>query len=154
MLTLDVQDESTVLAAAKQLKDIPIDLLTNNAGIFTEGNTMTSTSKENMMKEFEVHAMGPLLVTRALLPNLRLAATSKRNCVHVVQMSTIDASIEGCGGPIAYCTSKTALHMVNSTMANELECDNIAVILLDPGMIYRLVLTKGKQPKSSLKWQM
>ncbi|KAG1709903.1 hypothetical protein DVH05_016917 [Phytophthora capsici] len=119
---------------------------------------MTSTSKGNMMKELEVHAVGPLLVTRALLPNLRLAAKGTRNCVHVVQLSTIYASIESGGGPIAYCTSKTALHMVNRSMANELEHDNIAVILLDPGMIYtrtcHLAVTKGKRLKLSLKWQM
>ncbi|KAL3663426.1 hypothetical protein V7S43_011831 [Phytophthora oleae] len=135
-LIIDVQDESTALKAAKQLTGIPIDLVINNAGIYTGGDSMKSTSKENMMREFEVHAVGPLLVTRALLPNLRLAAKGKYNCAHVVQMSTIYASIESGGGPIAYCTSKAALHMVNHIMANELERDNIAVIVLDPGMVY------------------
>ncbi|ETM01293.1 hypothetical protein L917_02101 [Phytophthora nicotianae] len=51
-------------------------------------------------------------------------------------MSTIYASIESGGGPLAYSTSKTALHMVNRTMANELKRENIAAFLLDPGMVY------------------
>ncbi|KAG6615013.1 putative short chain dehydrogenase [Phytophthora cinnamomi] len=135
-LTIDVQDESTVLRAAEQLKGIPIDLLINNAGIFTGGDTMDSTLKNDMMKEFEVHAVGPLLVTRALLPNLKLGAKAGNKCAFVVQMSTIYASIESGGGPYAYCTSKTALHMVNHLMANELKRDNIASVLLDPGMVY------------------
>ncbi|ETO83717.1 hypothetical protein F444_02302, partial [Phytophthora nicotianae P1976] len=53
-------DESTVLQAAKELKGIPIDLLINNADIYTGGDSMASTIKESMMKEFEVHAAGPL----------------------------------------------------------------------------------------------
>ncbi|ETP24780.1 hypothetical protein F441_02275 [Phytophthora nicotianae CJ01A1] len=89
-LTVDVQDESTVLQAAKELKGIPIDLLINNADIYTGGDSMASTIKE----------------------------------------------IEVGGERQQEITSKTALHMVNRTMANELKRENIAAFLLDPGMVY------------------
>lgn len=76
------------------------------------------------------------MVTRALLPNLKLAAKAGNKPAFVVQMSTIYANIESGGGPYPYCTSKTALHMVNHVMADELKRDNISAILLDPGMVY------------------
>uniref|UniRef100_H3H2C6 Uncharacterized protein n=1 Tax=Phytophthora ramorum TaxID=164328 RepID=H3H2C6_PHYRM len=107
-----------------------------------------------MTREVEIYAVGPLLVTRALLPNVKLAAKSPKKCAHVEQTLTIYASIEGGGGPFAYCTSKTALHMVNRNMASKLKRDNIAMIILDPGMVYTTMPLRRTHRLLWLKWRM
>ncbi|ETP18124.1 hypothetical protein F441_07627 [Phytophthora nicotianae CJ01A1] len=72
IVTLDAGDEATVLDTARQLDGVPIHLLINNAGIGVYSTFETAT-KADIMKVFEVNAVGPFLATRALLPNLKLA---------------------------------------------------------------------------------
>ncbi|KAG3068668.1 hypothetical protein PI124_g21587 [Phytophthora idaei] len=69
---IDTSDEASITAAAEQLKTQPIDLLIKNAGICGEGS-IDQTTKTDMMKQFEINAVGPFLMTRAFLPNLKLA---------------------------------------------------------------------------------
>ncbi|RLN20265.1 hypothetical protein BBJ28_00006028 [Nothophytophthora sp. Chile5] len=136
VITMDVRDESSVLQMAQELAGVPIDLLINNAGIFTGSGDMSSTTKDALMKEFEVHAVGPFLVTRSLLPNLKLVASKhgkKGACV--AHLSSVWASIETGSGPYAYAASKAALHMINHRMSDEMKRFHIAAILLDPGYV-------------------
>ncbi|GMF62720.1 unnamed protein product [Phytophthora fragariaefolia] len=97
---------------------------------------MSTTTKDALMMEFEVHAVGPFLVTRSLLPNLKLGAKRNgKNGARVAQLSSIWASIETGSGPYAYAASKAALHMINHRMADEMNHHHIAAILLDPGYV-------------------
>ncbi|GMF62717.1 unnamed protein product [Phytophthora fragariaefolia] len=133
---MDVRDESSVLQMAQDLEGTPIDLLINNAGTFTGSGDMSTTTKDALMMEFEVHAVGPFLVTRSLLPNLKLGAKRNgKNGARVAQLSSIWASIETGSGPYAYAASKAALHMINHRMADEMKRHHIAAILLDPGYV-------------------
>ncbi|POM60132.1 Short chain dehydrogenase [Phytophthora palmivora] len=136
IITMDVGDESSVLQMAQELRGTPIDLLINNAGTFTGSGDLRSTTKDDLMTEFEVHAVGPFLVTRSLLPNLQLAA--KKNSKYgarVAHLSSVWASIETGSGPYAYAASKAALHMINHRMADEMKPHHIAAIVLDPGYV-------------------
>lgn len=120
-----------MLQAAKELEGVPIDLLINNAGIF-EAADLVSTTKESLLKQFEVNAVGPFLVTRALLANLKLAQGAT-----VAHVSSIMASISNNkdGGLYGYRTSKAALNMVNSSLAIDLKNDNITAVVLHPGYV-------------------
>lgn len=62
--------KQSIANAAEELKDVSIDLLVNNAGNLHE-HTTASATKESLMHQFEVNALGPFLVTRL---NLKLAA--------------------------------------------------------------------------------
>ncbi|KAL3663429.1 hypothetical protein V7S43_011834 [Phytophthora oleae] len=136
VIPMDVRDESSVVEMARELKDVPIDLLINNAGTFTGSGNMSSTSKDDLMTEFEVHAVGPFLVTRALLPNLTLASKSNgKDGARVAHLSSVWASIETGSGPYAYAASKAALHMINHRMADDMKRHHITAILLDPGYV-------------------
>ncbi|KAG6614867.1 putative short chain dehydrogenase [Phytophthora cinnamomi] len=136
IISMDVRDESSVLQMAQELEGIPIDLLINNAGTFTGSGGMSTTTKDALMTEFEVHAVGPFLVTRSLLPNLKLGAKQNgKNGARVAHLSSVWASIETGSGPYAYAASKAALHMINHRMADEMRRHHIASILLDPGYV-------------------
>jgi NAD(P)-dependent dehydrogenase (short-subunit alcohol dehydrogenase family) len=136
IITMDVRDEASVLRMAQELEGVPIDVLINNAGTFTGSGNMLTTTKDALMTEFEVHAVGPFLVTRSLLPNLKLAAkNSGKYGARVAHLSSVWASIEAGSGPYAYASSKAALHMINHRMADEMKRHHIAAFVLDPGYV-------------------
>ncbi|KAF1791945.1 NAD(P)-binding domain [Phytophthora cactorum] len=137
VVSFDCTDEASIAQAAQELKGIPIDLLINNAGIFTEGGLETTT-KEMLMRQFEVNTVGPFLVTRALLPNLKLAAKNNgSDGALVVTVSSQMGSIAGNthGGNYSYGASKAAVNMINSSLAIDLKNDNIAAIVVHPGYV-------------------
>lgn len=114
IIQVDTSDEDSIIATAEQLKDEPIGLLIDNAGI---GGETDSTRPLRMMKQFEVNTIGPFLMTRAFLPNLKLVA-AKSGSAKVVHVSSRMGSIActDIGGLFGYRASKVALNMVTSRM--------------------------------------
>lgn len=157
---LDASDEQSILSAAKELEGVPIDLLVNNAGIFIR-HDLVQTTKEALMQHFEVNAVGPFLVTRAFLPNLKLAV-AQSNIATVASVSTILASnksadfkddIYGGGSFYGYRSSKAALNRLNNALATDLASDKIIAIVVHPGYVATdLTSHKGVvQPKDSVE---
>ncbi|KAL3663439.1 hypothetical protein V7S43_011844 [Phytophthora oleae] len=137
IVQIDTSDEASITAAAQQLKGQPIDLLINNAGIGgLHGGGLDQTTKAEMMKQFEINAVGPFLMTRAFLPNLKLAV-AKNGSATVGQITSCLGSIadNGSGGMYGYHASKTALNMVNSSLATDLKDEKIIVLALHPGYV-------------------
>ncbi|EEY70173.1 short chain dehydrogenase, putative [Phytophthora infestans T30-4] len=112
IVTLDTCDESSVLEAASELDEVPIDLLINNAGI-AQPTIFATATKDSFMQQFEVNVTGPFLVTRALLPNLELAVR----------------------GHYGYVASKAALNMVTRSLVLDLRDRNIIVVAANPGFV-------------------
>ncbi|KAI9983976.1 hypothetical protein PInf_005261 [Phytophthora infestans] len=137
IVSFDCTDEASIAEAAQELQEVPIDLLINNAGIFIGGG-LTTTTKEMLMRQLEVNTVGPFLVTRALLPNLKLAAKKNgSDGALVVTVSSQMGSIAGntAGGNYSYGASKAAVNMVNASLAIDLKKDNIAAIVVHPGYV-------------------
>ncbi|ETI54976.1 hypothetical protein PPTG_07122 [Phytophthora nicotianae INRA-310] len=135
ILQIDTSDEESITAAAQQLKGQPIDLLINNAGV-GGGGGIDQTTKAEMMKQFEINAVGPFLTTRAFLPNLKLAV-AKSGFAIVSQVTSRMGSIadNGSGGMYGYRASKTALNMVSSSLAHDLKDEKIIALALHPGYV-------------------
>ncbi|KAG7383086.1 hypothetical protein PHYBOEH_010089, partial [Phytophthora boehmeriae] len=141
IVTLDASDEQSVLEAARQLEGIPIDLVINNAGIGIY-TTFATVTKESFMKPFEVNVVGPFFVTRALLPNLQLAAKN-HGTAFVLQVSSLlgslasntPANAQTFQGQYGYCASKAALNMVTRSLAVDLREHNVAVVAVNPGYV-------------------
>ncbi|RLN21446.1 hypothetical protein BBO99_00009501 [Phytophthora kernoviae] len=145
IIQIDTSDEVSINAAAEELKGQPIDLLINNAGI-AHGGTIDKITKIDMMKQFEINAVGPFLMTRAFLPNLKLAA-AKNGSAKVAQITSHMGSItdvrrgslygfaDESGGLYGYRASKSALNMVNSCLAVDLKDDKILTLVLHPGYV-------------------
>jgi NAD(P)-dependent dehydrogenase (short-subunit alcohol dehydrogenase family) len=132
VLQLDVTDSASVEAMAGALEGQPIDLLINNAGIGGHrADSFDDTDFDQIGLTFEVNSIGPMRVTQALLPNV-LASQRKL----VIQMSSIMGSIEeNRGGYYGYRASKTALNMLNKSLALELADRGVTAVVLHPGWV-------------------
>lgn len=102
-----------------------LDILINNAGLMKSGE-----SYADLTESFQVNAIVPFLLTKAMLPALEKSKTPK-----VVQISTKMASIDDntSGGYYAYRSSKTALNMLTRSLT--LDHPNIAFALMHPGWV-------------------
>jgi NAD(P)-dependent dehydrogenase (short-subunit alcohol dehydrogenase family) len=107
-----------------------VDLLINNAGILRSSGSLPELDARSIREQFEVNALGPLLLTSALLPNL--AAGSKVALI-TSRMGSIDDN--GSGGSYGYRMSKAALNMAGKSLAVDLKGRDVAVAILHPGMV-------------------
>ncbi|RLN72934.1 hypothetical protein BBJ28_00009713 [Nothophytophthora sp. Chile5] len=141
LLALDTGDEQSILAAAKTLENVAVDLLINNAGISTGGGLDVST-KADCMRQFEVNAVGPFLMTRAFLPNLRLAVAAHGEAF-VAQVTSRMGSIadNGSGGSYGYRASKSALNMMTQSLSLDLQPEKIGCLLLHPGFVNTAIVS-------------
>jgi len=135
LVALDTADEQSILRVAKELAAEPVDLLINNAGVLTS-NGLKTTDKSDLLHQFEVNAVGPFLMTRAFLPNLKLAVAA-RGGAFVAQLTSRMGSITDntSGGYYGYRASKTALNMISKSLAKDLMPEKIGVLLLHPGYV-------------------
>jgi NAD(P)-dependent dehydrogenase (short-subunit alcohol dehydrogenase family) len=115
-----------------------------NAGIL-EADNLESFSAESLRRQFELNALAPLLLARALLPNL--PAGSKLGLISS-RMGSIDDN--GSGGYYGYRLSKTALNMAGRSLAVDLKPRGVAVAILHPGMVAtRMVGFAGIPPEQA-----
>ncbi|TYZ52390.1 hypothetical protein PybrP1_006171 [[Pythium] brassicae (nom. inval.)] len=138
IVQLDSTDEASIVRAAKELEGEIIDLLINNAGTAVMAD-LGKTTKADMIQQFETNAVGPFLVTRAFVPNLK-AAVAARGAATVAQISSLLGSISignfpGIPNAYGYRASKAALNVVNAALAVDLKSDSIAAITLNPGYV-------------------
>ena len=133
---MDVADQDSVAAFAEGLGSAPIDILINNAGILTR-ETLEDLDWDRIRRQFEVNTLGPLRVTKALLP--RLEAGSK---VAIVSSRVGSIADNASGGNYGYRISKTAVNAAGMNLSHDLKPLGIAVILLHPGYV-RTDMTSG-----------
>lgn len=126
---IDVISDSSVNRLAEMLKATQIDRLVNNAGIL-ERNSLADFDAASIERQFQVNAVAPLRVTRALLPSLGAGSA-----VFIItsRMGSIDDNTSG--GSYGYRMSKAAVNMAGKSLSVDLEEDGIAVFLLHPGWV-------------------
>lgn len=134
VVAMDPGYKESVAAAADALKDIPIDLLINNARLFIKGY-MHSTTPEDCIRLYEVNAMGPFIVSRALLQNLRLGVRD-RGMAFVANVSSRAGSISEnlAGGSYGFRASMSALHMFTRSLVADFLPHKIGCVLLHSGI--------------------
>ena len=127
---LDVGDDASVTAFAGQLPSGPVDVLVNNAGVSgVKGGEPIDPA--DILRVFNVNAVGTLRVVRALLPRLREGKAKK-----IVNLTSQLGSIsEATGGRYAYRLSKAALNMATRLLAEDLRADGIRTVALHPGWV-------------------
>jgi NAD(P)-dependent dehydrogenase (short-subunit alcohol dehydrogenase family) len=132
VLPLDVAEEKSRTAFARELPLVAdgIDLLINNAGVLHSGERWGSVSEANLADSLRTNAMGPFLLTQALVSQLAAHAT-------VANISSGMGSISDdpdFHSP-SYRISKAALNMATRMLARALESRGIPVIALCPGWV-------------------
>ncbi|AOT06492.1 SDR family oxidoreductase [Pseudoalteromonas luteoviolacea] len=126
---IDVSLEQDVVRLAELLASKAIDILINNAGIFSN-ESLTDMDFSRVEAQIAVNAVAPLRVTHALQPQLS-------NGSKVAMITSRMGSIEdnGSGAYIGYRMSKAALNAAGVSLAHELKPKGVAVALLHPGFV-------------------
>lgn len=127
---VDVTDDESVARLAAALEGRDIDLLVNNAGILLARESIEDLNWDGIRQQFEVNTLGPLRVTRALLPNLKDGGK-----IAIISSRVGSIADNTSGGRYGYRISKTAVNMAGVCMAHDLRTRGIAVVLLHPGYV-------------------
>lgn len=126
---VDVSKPESLEKALSPLNDVPIDWLINNAGVLGK-ESLHDWEPATIDYQFRVNALGPLLVTQALLPNL-----SQGSKIGLVTSRMGSMTDNGSGGYYGYRMSKAALNAAGVSLAQDLKPKGIAVALLHPGFV-------------------
>ena len=145
---MDVSSREQIQALAGKLKNTPIDVLINNAGLFVlggqngqwnnagahyEGQMFGTLDYEQFEAFMKTNVAGPAMVTEAFAP---IVKTSKQK--KIVNISSSNGQITGkplCCGLIWYRTSKAALNKLMIQLAEVLKKEGVTVVLLNPGAV-------------------
>lgn len=133
LLRIDVSDDESVIAAARELASLTdhLNVLVNNAGIIVEGDTNVLSNSDDLLRAtLETNTLGPLRVTRAFASLL-----AKSHEPRVINVSSGGGQLNGGadGWAPAYCISKTALNGVTVQLAAALP--RAAVNSVCPGWV-------------------
>lgn len=122
---------------AERLANDEIDLLVQNAGMLV-ADSLGDIDPAGVRAQFELNALAPLFLTRALASRLR--AGSK---VALVTSRMGSMGDNGSGGYYGYRMSKAALNAAGVSLARDLAPRGIAVVILHPGAV-RTDMTGGQ----------
>jgi len=135
VVPMDVGDPASITTATHEVQGRVnrIDLLFNNAGIYPSSDgSLEQLDTGNLVRAFEVNAVGPLRVAGALLPLLRRGRDKR-----LVQITSLMGSMgdNGSGGSWSYRMSKAALNMAVRNMGHELGHEGFICLAIHPGWV-------------------
>ncbi|HVY64988.1 MAG TPA: SDR family oxidoreductase [Gammaproteobacteria bacterium] len=155
---MDVSSIEDVKASAAKLKGVPIDVLINNAGVYSDrshcttetctgaGDTQTFGNIDYALFDtiMATNVRGPLIVSESLIDNVR--ASRKKM---IVAISSTNGSLsKPLPGPqgIAYRSSKSALNRAMQLVAVKEKDEGVTVLMLHPGTVVteRLESNRGQ----------
>lgn len=132
IIQLDVESEESIKSLKNYLAQQPIDILINNAGIFTDSDNNNPSNAKAWQKFFMVNSIAPYLITQSLLENCQLSHEKK-----IINITSGYASISQNteGGYNPYRASKAALNAITKTLAIENHLHHIIIIAMSPGWV-------------------
>ncbi|XP_034281611.1 C-signal-like [Pantherophis guttatus] len=149
VLQLDVTKLESVQAVVKEVQkcvgESGLTLLINNAGL-RAGSDLDRENAKNMMSAYSVNTIGPLQMSQACLPLLKLAAR-RSPCqglsackAAIINISSILSSIElmdrwETNKSVAYRCSKTALNMLTKCQSLDYSAHGILCVAIHPGRV-------------------
>lgn len=142
IVPLDTSKEESVEKAAETIKSDTsyLDIVINNAAVYLEkrsGNIFEKLCYEDMLKTFDINALGPLRVTHSIIDWI-LKGEKKL----IINISSEAASIENCWRKkeFGYAMSKAALNMQSAILQNHLKEYGIKVLAIHPGYMKTYML--------------
>ena len=125
----DVAEPAAWSTLAERLANDDIELLIQNAGMLV-ADALENVDPADVRAQFEINAIAPLFLTRALAPRLRAGAK-----VALITSRMGSMGDNGSGGYYGYRMSKAALNAAGVSLARDLKPRGVAVIMLHPGMV-------------------
>ncbi len=131
IFALNVGDFKQIDALALQLKNQPIDVLINNAGIYPN-SVFGDTNYDQWAEAFKVNAMASLKMSEAFVQHVAKSQLKK-----IATLSSKMGSIDdnGSGEGYIYRSSKTAVNMVMKSLSIDLKPYGISFVTLHPGWV-------------------
>jgi NAD(P)-dependent dehydrogenase (short-subunit alcohol dehydrogenase family) len=134
---LDVTVQQSVDALAAKYKQMPIDILINNAAITPRSESdyqgLAGIDFELARQYQDVNALGPVRVSKAFMSQVAASRLKK-----IITLSSKAGSFaEGPNMPMmhAYRASKAALNMFMHTIAMETTKQGVTLVMLSPGVV-------------------
>ena len=146
--TLDVTNLEQARALQEKLKDIPFDVLLNNAGVYND-RSQCARGDEDCPGDWSnqafgnqnfrlldtimaVNIKGPLIVSEVFYPNVKASKLKK-----LIAISSSNGTMTGEANPrpgaIFYRMSKAALNREFQIIAASVKADGVTVLMLNPG---------------------
>ena len=119
--------ETMVTAAEKDLG--PIDILINNAGIASRGQSVVDTDPRELERCIRIHALGPAQLCKLVLPGMR---TRPRG--DIVMISSV-ATLHWAPNSAPYNMGKAAMEALAFGLAKEERRNGIHVNVVAPGLV-------------------
>ena len=131
IIKLDVANFDEIHQIAETIKNVTIDLLINNAGIYLDRAT-DRINVDDWVQTFKVNSIAPVILLNAFKSHLANSELKK-----AVTLSSKMGSIEdnSKGGSYLYRSSKAAVNMAIKTASIELKPFGISVATLHPGWV-------------------
>lgn len=126
---LDVNDTAAFPAFVEDIvaNSQRLDILVNNAGINRAG-ALEDITEDTFRTVMETNCMAPLLLTRAVLPQMR-----RQNHGLIIMMSSL-SGVAGLPGDVSYTASKFALEGATEALRHEVDRWGIRVALVQAGL--------------------
>jgi 3-oxoacyl-[acyl-carrier protein] reductase len=130
----DVADAASceaLAAAVTEALGAP-DLLVHNGGVASRGRGVADTPADEVERLLRVHAIGPHMLSRELLPGLRLRAKEigRADVVFISSVATVGLSANGA----PYSMGKSAMEALAMTLAKEEVRHGVRVNIAAPGL--------------------
>lgn len=126
----DLSSEAECIRLAATVEG-PLHVLVNNAGA-TWGAPIEEFPESGWDKVLNLNLKGPFFLTRALLPQLR-AAASDDDPARVINIGSVDGLHVPPMQTYSYSASKAAIHHLTRVLARELGPQRITVNAIAPG---------------------
>ena len=126
---IDISSEEAITDLAKKLSGVNLDCIIHNAGIY-EFNSLEDFQKKSILRQFEVNALSPIIMTQSLR---HLLKRSSKVAFITSRMGSIGDNSSG--SSYGYRMSKVALSMGAKSLSIDLLKEEIYVAILHPGLV-------------------
>ena len=121
---IELTSEAAIADLAQRLQGAPLDVVILNAGLL-ESMGLDTLDPDAIRRQFEVNALAPLLLARALVDQMPHGA---KLALMTSRMGSIDDNTSG--GSYGYRMSKVALNIAGRSLAHDLASRGIALSLI------------------------
>ncbi len=130
--SIDVTHPEDLARLQARLGDLTLDLVINNAGILSNQSLgeIDAGAIQQIMEQFRVNALGPVLLAQALRSRLAKGSTL---AIITSRMGSIADNTSG--GSYGYRMSKSAANSAGVSLARDLAGDGVCVLILHPGYV-------------------
>ena len=126
---LDVTDAAAVARVIEVLRERPIDVLINNAGLAKGTEAVPAGHLADWDQMIDTNVKGLLYLTRGLLPSM-----IARGRGHIVNLGSVAGRYVYPGGAV-YCATKFAVRALSEGLRLDLMGTGLRVTNIEPGMV-------------------